>query len=177
MNAEVLKGPGAAENPKPLDGAKFIEEAKRMVNVVLSMGWKTVTKADSKEVYTSAHTKAMEDLLKNTKINSPDYKDVPLNFAINAFYALNSKDVLNKFYEGAKKANPVTFTVVVKKDEKVDPKELEKFIQLYGIDHIYMDVPDDLRKQINLTTNGASSLVQFGLLNLITLAIVTIFRS
>jgi len=176
LNAEVLTGPGASGSAAPVDGLKFIDEAKKLDNIILSIGWKTIPMKDPKEGYTNEHTKAMEDILKNSKITTPEYKDVSLNFPINAFYAVKSKDILRTFYDIVKNTNPVTFTVRSQKDDKVDAKELEAFIKSYGTEHIYMDLPDDLRNQINLS-NGASSLVQFGLLNLITLAVVTIFRS
>lgn len=180
MNAEVLEGPGAQGSPAPVDGVKFIEEAKKLDNVVLSLGWKTITQESAKDGYTAEHIKAMEEILKNSKINTPDYKEVSLNFPISAFYAIKSQDNLKKFYDGAKNANPITFTIRSQKEDKVEAKEVEAFVKSYGVEHIYMDLPDDLRKQINLGENkgnGTSSLVQFGLFNLIALAVATIFRS
>lgn len=74
-----------------------------MDNVVLSMGWKTYWSSNSEDVYTFTHTDAMKDVIENTRINTPDYKDMPINFPIRAAFALKSQFVLRNFYDSVKK--------------------------------------------------------------------------
>lgn len=160
----------------PVNGTQFIEEAKRMVNLVLSIGWKTYWSPNSEDVYTWAHTQGMKEIIKNTKINTPDYKDVSINFPIRAAFALKSQALLRNFYEGAKKTNPITYTIQSLAGDIVDPQELQSFIFSYGVENVYIDLPKDLRDQMNLISGG-SSLIHFGFLNSIMLIIGYFIRN
>lgn len=151
-----------------------------MDKVVLSLGWTTYWNKDSKEGYTKQYMDAMETIFKEHKLNTTDYKDISVNFPIRAPYALKSQDVLKSFYNNMTKTNTVTFTVQSQKGDIVDANELKKFIESYGIEKIYIDLHDELREKLNLSSgkgNGASTIVQFGLLNLITMLVVTILRN
>lgn len=144
-----------------------------MDKIVLSIGW-TTNRELSNSVYTEAHTNAMADIIKDNKLDK--LHDLAINFPIRATFALRSRDVLKKFYEHVKKTNPVTYTVWSRNEDKVNATELQQFIHSYGVENVYIDLPDDLRKKLNLD-NSASSLVQFGLLNLIMVIIAHFFRN
>lgn len=179
LHADTAKGPGNG-NSTLIDGDKFIEQVKKLnSNFVLSFGWTAdVRPTYSEEGYSTSHMQAMTQVIDKTLLVASDARAFPLNFPIHAVYTLQSQDLLRELYNGAKRMYPVTFTIQAAKGDDVDPIGLRNFIKSFGVGNIYMDLPDELRKQINLSqTNGASSLVRFGLLNLITLAAVTVFHN
>lgn len=163
-----MQGPGSLAEVPPLDSKEFIDEVRKMDNVVLSVGW-TTNRDKANTVYTGAHTNAMADVIKDNKLDKiPNFA---INFPIRAVYAVKSRSVLKQLYDHVKEKNPVTYTVWSKNEDKVNVTELQQFIESYGVENIYIDLPDDLRKKLNLS-NGAASLVQFGFLNLIILIII-----
>lgn len=178
MHADTVKGPGSKGNSTLIDGDKFIEQVKKMnSNVVLSVGWtENVRPTYSEGGYSISQVQAMAEIIAKTAIFASDFVPMAINFPIHAVYALKSQNLLIELYNGAKEINPVTFTVYAAKGDDVNAMELQKFIKSYGVENIYMDLPDELRNKLNLG-NSASSLVRFGLLNLITLAIVTVFHN
>lgn len=148
-----------------------------MHNVVLSIGWKTNSPGKEGEEYTKKNIEDMEKILKESQIQSDDNKDITINFPIHAIYAIKGKEVLKEFY-GKIKPNPVTYTIRSMEGDKVNATELREFIVSYGVDHVYIDLPENLERDVKLPLpNGASSIVQFGLLNVITLVVVAIFRN
>lgn len=181
MHADTVKGPGSNKNSTPIDGDKFIEQVKKMnSNVVLSIGWYADVKPTySEEGYSTSHIEAMAQVIAKNLLFASDYKPMAINFPIHAVYALQSQELLKELYNGAKTVNPVTFTVQAANGDDIDAMELQKFIKSYGVGNIYIDLPDGLRKQLDLSNNNsnASSVVRLGLLNLITLAIVTVFHN
>lgn len=176
MTADILTGPGGAATIKPVDANAFIQQSKKMCNLVLSIGWKTIWDKKSNQTYKKENADQMMNVLRQNKINTFNFKDVAINFPIHAGYALKSRDVLKSFYDLVKQTNPVTYTVWSEKGDDVNATDLKNFIVSYGMENVYIDLHDDLRKKLNLS-NGASSLIQFGLLNFVTFIIVTIFRN
>lgn len=177
MHADTVKGPGNG-NSTLIDGDKFIEQVKKLNSkFVLSVGWTADAKPTySEEGYSIPHMEAMAEVVGKTLLVASDARAMAINFPIHAVHALQSQDLLEVLYSGVKKTNPVTFTIQAAEGDDVDAMELQNFIKSYGVGNIYMDLPDELRNKLNLG-NGASSLVRFGLLNLITLAVVTVFHN
>lgn len=168
MAGEVLQGPDSGAEVPELDAKEFVDEVKKMERAVLSVGW-TTNRVNPNSVYTSAHTNAMADVIKDNKLDK--IPNLAINFPIRAAFAVKSQAALKQLYDLIKLTNPVTtYTVWSRNEDKVNATELQTFIKSYGIENIYIDLPDDLRKKLNLG-NGASSLVQFGVLNLIMLII------
>lgn len=173
LGADILQGPGSLAEVPPLDSKEFIDEVKKMDNAVISIGW-TTNRDKSSEVYTNAHTNAMADVVKDNKLDK--ISQFAINFPIRAALAVKSRNVLKQLYDHVKGKNPVTYTVWSKNEDKVNATELEQFIASYGVENVYIDLPDDLRKKLNLA-NGASSVVQFGFLNLFMLIIAYSFQN
>lgn len=165
----MLQGPDAGAEPPQLDAKEFVDEVKKMEKVVLSVGW-TTSRENSNAVYTAAHTNAMADVIKDNRYRGA------VNFPIRAAFAVKSQSVLKQLYDLIKLTNPVTYTVWSKNEDKVNATELQSFILSYGVENVYIDLPNDLRNKLNLA-NGASSLTQFGLLNLIMLIIGHFIRN
>lgn len=168
-----MQGPDSGAEVPTLDAKEFVDEVKKMDKVVLSVGW-TTNRENSNSVYTSAHTNAMADVIKDNKLDK--IPNLAVNFPVRAAFAVKSQAALKQLYDLIKTTNPVTYTVWSKNEDKVNATELQTFIKSYGVENIYTDLPDDLRKKLNLA-NGASSLVQFGLLNLIMLIIGRFVRN
>lgn len=137
------------------------------------MGW-TTEKVDDPKGYTEEHTKKMKyAVLQHVQNNT----DEGLNFPLRALYVPKSATILKNLYNDLKNIHPkTTYSVYAVKDDKFEAKEVQDFVKLIGVDNVYLSLSDELRKKLDLS-NGASGLVQFGLLNLATLAIVTIFRN
>lgn len=173
LGADVLQGPDSGAEVPQLDAKEFVDEVKKMEKVVLSVGW-TTNRQYSNAVYTSAHTNAMADVIKDNKLDKiPNFA---INFPIRAAFAVKSQSALKQLYDLIKLTNPVTYTIWSKNEDKVNATELQAFIQSYGVENVYIVLPPDLHKKLNLA-NGASSLMQFGLLNLIMLIIGHFFRN
>lgn len=169
----MLQGPDAGAEVPELDAKEFVDEVKKMEKVVLSVGW-TTNRENSNAVYTSAHTNAMADVIKDNKIDKiPNFA---VNFPIRAAFAVKSQPALKQLYDLIKLTNPVTYTIFGKNEDKVNATDLQAFIKSYGVENVYIDLPNDLRKKLNLA-NGAASLIQFGLLNSIMLIIGHFFRN
>lgn len=175
VNADILKGPGGKA---PVDPVKFIDAAKELKNVVLSIGWTTEWSENlSNATYTKENVEAMIKVITDTKIHNMSH---PITFPIRAVYAASSKESLDHLYNEVKKINgdaATTLTIWSGKDDKVDAKALQEFIKGFGIDKVYVDVPIELRNNMNLGKNSASSLIHFGVLNLITFAVVHFLRN
>lgn len=71
----------------------------------------------------------------------------PITFPIRAIFA--NANTLRHLYEHVRK-NKTTFTIWTGAGDTVNPKELENFIKLFGVDKVYLDVPDELRNGMNL---------------------------
>lgn len=149
-----------------------------MNNVVLSIGWTTGRPKYHSEEYSSSNIEDMGEVIKNTTLINVNSKAVDVNFPIRAIYALKNQDILHNFYYSVKRNNPrstITYTVWSEKADTIDAAKLQKFIKYYGVENIYIDLPNDLRKKLNLG-NGASSLVQFGLLNFIITVLIIFYN-
>lgn len=186
MNADVVQGPGSNGASAPIDGDKFIEQVKKLnSNIVLSVGWATdVRRVDG---YSISDIEAMAKMIERNRVFASDHKPMTINFPVRAVNAMQSQDLLHELYNGVNGINPVTFTVQAAKGDDVDATELQKFIKTYGVERVYIDLPDELRNELNLGKTGktggagggggASSIAQFSLLNLVALAIVTVLRN
>lgn len=173
LHADVTKGPNGGEAKIQAD--KFIGEYQRSSNNVLSLGWTTKKSSDSKTGYTEEHTKAMTEIV--TDIIKKNNIEEPLNVALRAVYIPESTTFLKNFFTETKKTHPkLTYSIWADKDDDFKHTEIQNFVQVIGVDNVYLSLTQDKRDKLNLG-NGASGLVQFGLLNLVTLAVVTIFRN
>ncbi|XP_058454296.1 protein FAM151B [Malaya genurostris] len=153
INADILSGPVNNTSTIPVDPIKFFDAVKRMDNVTLSIGWTTRWSNDAKEgQYTEAHIQHMLNTIKDNGIDKMGYD---ITFPIRAGIAAYSVKELNNLYCSLTHTNSVTFTIWSSADDAVNVVKLREFIFAIGLDRIYIDVPDQLRQQLNLT-NGRS---------------------
>lgn len=146
VNADILDGPGG--NATPVDARRFIIAAKKLEKVTFSIGWTTGWHHGSTESYTDDHVKAMITAVEENDVNGSGH---PITFPIRAIFAVKSDGTLRYLYEHVRESNnATTFTVWTGTGDTVDPKKLEEFIKSFGVDKVYLDVPDELRNGMNL---------------------------
>lgn len=90
-------------------------------------------------------------MIKAIEENSLNGSGHPITFPIRAIFAVKSDNSLRHLYEHVSKNNDgTTFTIWNGAGDAVNPKELENFIKSFGVDKVYLDVPDELRNGMNL---------------------------
>lgn len=146
MNADILDGPGGTATP--VDARRFIIAANKLEKVTLSIGWTTGWHSGSSASYTPDHTNAMIKAIEENDVNGSGH---PITFPIRAIFAAKSDDTLRHLYEHVSKNNDeTTFTIWTGAGDSVNAKELETFVKSFGVDKVYLDVPDELRNGMNL---------------------------
>lgn len=147
MNADLLPGPGGTS--RPVDARRFIIAANKLERVTLSIGWTTYWhEGSTTAAYTHAHANAMIKVIEDNNLNGSGH---PITFPIRAIFAVQSVEVMSHLYEHVKNHNnATTFTIWTGITDPVDPKELEKFVKSFGVDKVYLDIPDELRNGMNL---------------------------
>lgn len=177
INADILEGP-VNSTVKPVDANKFLTIAKELSNATLSIGWTTKWGAEYKTgMYSEAHVDAMIKVIGENKINATSH---PITFPVRAGIAAHSKVTLRRLFDSVNKTNHVTFTIWSSQGDNVDIKHLQEFILSFGVDRVYVDVPKEVQEKLNLgekSKNSATSIVQFGLLNVITFMVVVFLRN
>ncbi|XP_076296292.1 protein FAM151B isoform X2 [Lasioglossum baleicum] len=153
INADIFPGPINADNTvvKP---NLFLEEAKQYENVILSIGWSTKpeTENDGKQTrgYTDHQVKLAIDTLKSKNLTQP------ITYAVRANLAAVSPAQIEKLMNSTEVKN-TTLTIWSSKDDKVDASSLSKLIKTVGVENVYLDVPSELKAQLNLKS-GASGI-------------------
>lgn len=146
INADILDGPGGTATP--VDVRRFIVAANKLEKSTLSIGWTTGWHPGSTASYTHDHINAMIKAIEDNNINGSGH---PITFPIRAIFAITSNDTLRHLYEHIRKRNSeTTFTIWTGAGDIVNPKELENFVKLFGVNKVYLDVPDELRNGMNL---------------------------
>lgn len=90
--------------------------------------------------------------------------DHPITFPVRAAYAAKSEEELKRLLKDVT-AKSTTLTVWSPENDNVDVAALKKLILSVGVDRVYVDLPEKIHKTLDLS-NSASSLAQFGLINL-----------
>lgn len=173
INADILEGPGGPKST-PVDAKKFFEavSAKELEETTLSIGWTT---GDKVETYTKEQVDAMIKVIVDNKIHESKH---PITFPVRAAHAAESKDTLKQLYdEVSKKNKQVTFTLWTTENDTINKDNLQKFINSFGAEKIYADLPKDVKDNYKWDTSGASSIVKFGIFNVAAILIALFFRN
>lgn len=156
INADIYPGPLNNTETIPVDAQVFFNGTKSLPNATLSTGWTTRWGPD----FTDGHyTDEQIDLMING-IKSNEIRN-DLTFPIRAGIAGQSLDQLDRLYKSLNGTNPVTFTIWSSANDSVDVEKLRKMIFHFGLDKIYVDVPEQLESRLHLDvpyTGVASSL-------------------
>ena len=96
--------------------------------------------------YSTSHTNEMVK-----ELNKPSHS---VTFPVRACYVANDEkdsDILGKLLEATKGQNS-TLTIWSAKDDVVNATKLSEVIKRIGLDKIYLDVPMELRQQLDLNS-------------------------
>ncbi|XP_050078204.1 protein FAM151B isoform X1 [Anopheles maculipalpis] len=155
INADILTGPVDNTGTIPVDATRFFTAARRLGKATLSIGWTTRWGADFTEgSYTEAQVDAMVNVI---RANGIDQAGNPITFPVRAGIVANSLTNMIRLYCGLKDTNDVTFTVWSSADDAVHVEKLREFIFTLGLDRTYVDVPDDLHRELHLDDNAFSN--------------------
>lgn len=147
INADIYSGPVNATNT-PVDADLFLTEAKKFSTATLSTGWTTRWGSDFTD---GSYTRDQIDEMING-LQKNDVKN-PITFPVRAGIAANSIEELKYLYDSLKNSNHVTFTIWSSATDFVDVEGLRKMIFTFGIDKVYIDVPDALYTQLDLSND------------------------
>ncbi|XP_058826271.1 protein FAM151B isoform X2 [Topomyia yanbarensis] len=151
INADILSGPVNNIATLPVDPVRFFDAVKHLERVVLSIGWTTKWSNDDAEgQYTDAN---IQEMIKTIKMNGIDIAGNDITFPIRAGIAANSLKEMINLYCALNNTNSVTFTIWSSADDAVNVDKLRELIFTMGLDKMYVDVPDQLEKQLNLNVD------------------------
>ncbi|KQS70724.1 protein FAM151B [Drosophila erecta] len=157
INADILSGPVDQNRTVPVDADRFFAGCMRYKQAVLSIGWTTNWGADFRDgEYTQDQCDAMlESLTANNVLSTGQ----GITFPVRAGIAANSEDQLHRLVAAVNETNNSTLTVWSSAGDYVDVEKLRKLIWSFGLDRVYLDVPEELAAQLELGNpgNGAST--------------------
>ncbi|KAH8403143.1 hypothetical protein KR222_005833, partial [Zaprionus bogoriensis] len=170
INADIVSGPVEQNKTVPVDPASFFAGCMRYKQAVLSIGWTTNWGADFREgEYTQAQC---DDMLRAINDNNVTSTGQAITFPVRAGIAANSAQQLHGLVAAVNGSNPdSTLTIWSSANDYVDVAQLRKLIFSFGLDRVYLDVPEELAAQLDLGNagNGAgtfNSLVSFSFISL-----------
>jgi hypothetical protein len=150
INADLFSGPVNNTATLPVDPNVYFTESKKFTKAILSPGWTTRWFTEPND---GSYTREQIDTMIDS-IRSHDVKN-HINFPIRAGIAANSLTELTYLYNSLKDSNEITFTVWSSfiTTDYVDIENLRKVIFTFGIDKVYIDVPEVLYNQLQLDVN------------------------
>ncbi|XP_030242060.1 protein FAM151B isoform X1 [Drosophila navojoa] len=169
INADIISGPVEQNSSVPVDPPAFFAGCMRYKQAVLSIGWTTNWGANYREgEYTQAQCDAMLQAINDNNVTSTGQV---ITFPVRAGIAANSGTQLHNLVSAVNATNECTLTIWSSNGDYVNVAELRKLIFSFGLDRVYLDVPEELSSQLDLhkTGNGAgtfNSLVSFSFISL-----------
>ncbi|XP_039480658.1 protein FAM151B isoform X1 [Drosophila santomea] len=152
INADILSGPVDQNRTVPVDADRFFAGCMRYKQAVLSIGWTTNWGADFRDgEYTQSQCDAMLETLNANNILSTGQA---ITFPVRAGIAANSEEQLHRLVAAVNETNESTLTVWSSDGDYVDVDKLRKLIFSFGLDRVYLDVPEELASQLNLGNSG-----------------------
>lgn len=154
LNADIIRGPVNNIISIPVDANTFLNECKKFPDAVLSIGWTTRWGSDFSEgSYTNNQVDKMIQAIQTNQITHP------ITFPIRAGIAANSKEELTRLYQSLNTTNSLSFTIWSSNGDFVNVLKLEDLIFHFGLDIVYLDVPNELSDKLNLgRSNGNESM-------------------
>lgn len=157
MNADILSGPVDQNKTVPVDADRFFAGCMRYKKAALSIGWTTNWGADFREgEYTQDQCDAMlESLTANNVLSTGQ----GITFPVRAGIAANSQEQLHRLVAAVNETNESTLTIWSSAGDYVDVDKLRQLIFGFGLERVYLDVPEELASQLDLGNpgNGAST--------------------
>lgn len=152
INADILSGPVHSIVTKPVDANRFLQGCKQLPRATLSLGWTTLWGPLFQiGKYTHEHINHMVDAINRNEISSIEHR---ITFPVRAGIAAQSEDTLTELFRrinhNRTESNCVTLTIWSSPHDYVNVPLLRQLIVTIGYDRVYVDVPADLRAQLNL---------------------------
>lgn len=166
INADIIAGPLNNTLTIPVDPDRFLKGCVPLVNSTLSIGWTTLWGQNFTEgSYTQAQVDQMLTALTNNKIANTSH---PITFPVRAGIAAQSIDTLQKLVAAVNSTNSATLTIWSTDKDSVNIDKLRKLIFAFGLDKVYIDVPEEVSSQLDLgnAPGRASSLIHFGIVTM-----------
>lgn len=165
INADIIPGPVNNTQTEPVDPDRFLTECHELPNSTLSIGWTTQWGSNyTVGSYTSQQIDKMLEVIKTNNVNGTH----PITFPVRAGIAAQSIENLQYLVAAiSKKSNP-TLTIWSSPNDSVNIDKLRQLILTFGVDRVYIDVPDDILRQLDLgnACGRASSLIHFGIVTM-----------
>ncbi|KAL7740320.1 hypothetical protein ACLKA6_018764 [Drosophila palustris] len=180
INADIIAGPVEQNKSVPVDPARFFAGCMRYKQAVLSIGWTTNWGADFRDgEYTQSQCDAMLRAINDNNVTSTGQA---ITFPVRAGIAANSAQQLHNLVAAVNGTNESTLTIWSSANDYVDVERLRKLIFSFGVERVYLDVPEELSSQLDLgnTGNGAgtfNSLVGFSFVSICFWAISSWLKS
>lgn len=113
------------------------------------------------------------------KTNDIDKTNHSITFPIRAGIAAQSLTAITDLVDTVGQTNDVTLTIWSSVNDSVDIDLLRKLIFSFGIDRVYIDVPEEVLNHLHLDriTGRASSLIHFGIASMAMLLVSIIFSN
>ena len=107
----------------------------------------------------------MKQLKKMLEVVTDSQINLPITYPVRAGLATNDIDGMKMLLNNTTSTGGATLTIWSLKDDYVDVVKLSKLIKELGVDKVYLDVPEDLRNQLNFSS--ASTMTSAVMMNLI----------
>lgn len=144
LNADIVKGPVNQVKIIPVEPERFFNKCRKYDNAVLSIGWTTLWGPNcSDEAYNDQEIAEMIAVIRNNRITNRE-----ITFPVRAGIAANSLQQMKFLIKEISLENKWTFTVWSSPNDYVNISKLMEFINGFGIDRVYLDVPKELSDQL-----------------------------
>lgn len=145
INADIYSGPLNNTETTPVDALVFFSGIKNLTNATLSTGWTTRWGSNFTEgSYTNEQVNDMINGIKTNNVSNP------ITFPVRAGIAAQSISQLDHLYKSLNESNYITFTIWSSDNDSVNVEKLREMIFHFGIDKVYVDVPDELSNKLQL---------------------------
>jgi hypothetical protein len=172
LNADIYAGPLNNTSTTPVNPTIFLQESKKFPNAVLSTGWTTLWGTDYRNgSYTLEQVTEMINGIKSNQILNK------ITFPVRAGIACQSIETLTNLYESLNPTNSITFTIWSSENDYVDVDKLREMIFHFGIDKVYVDVPDALSSQLRLNNARSMKPPSFILVAFVTLFAIIVMSN
>lgn len=154
INADIIPGPVDNVATVPVSPSVFFSGCKQFKNAVLSVGWTTRWGEEFREgQYTNSQIDRMLEAIQENGINESGHD---LTFPVRAGIVASSRATIEHLLNKFNTTNNATLTIWSSPKDYVDIEMLRSFIYDFGVDKIYLDVPEEVSDKLHLKSrNGA----------------------
>lgn len=145
INSDILVGPVNA-TATPVNAQRFFTAARNFTNSTLSIGWTTNYSGNATTNYTNSHIDNMLTTIRNNNVNQS------ITFPVRASIAAHSLAQMQTLL-----SNVTDSTLTIwSNDDIIDVAKLNELILTVGVNKTYLDIPDDIMKQLDLRGDGST---------------------